>query len=165
MATSKSTVLGIRLDHERRAWIEAEAARRGLSVRGLVEEMIDGARDGEAADAAQAIAGLGPAASVRSDWAGTVGEPGNPETTSTGRPSDSARLKSVNTATPPFGTMPAWSSRPGLRFVTSVPGGLVRSACSLTAGLIEASARYGTGRLGYCPFVQRWAERSAQRSA
>ena len=47
MATTKSTVVGIRLDHERRAWVEAEAARRGLSVRGLFEGMIDEARSGE----------------------------------------------------------------------------------------------------------------------
>lgn len=164
MATSKSTVLGIRLDHERRAWIEAEAARRGLSVRGLVEEMIDGARDGETADAVQAIAGLGSADHARAGEADPVGEPGDPETTDTGRPSATARLESVHTATARFGTEPAWSSRPGLGSVTSLPGGLVRGACSLTAGLIEASARYGTTRLSYCPFLQRWAERSAQRS-
>ena len=41
MATTKSTVVGIRLDHERRAWVEAEAARLGVSVRGLFEGMID----------------------------------------------------------------------------------------------------------------------------
>ena len=44
MATTKSTVVGIRLDHERRAWVEAEAARLGVSVRGLFEGMIDEAR-------------------------------------------------------------------------------------------------------------------------
>ena len=47
MATTKSTVVGIRLDHERRAWVEAEAARLGVSVRGLFEGMIDEARSGE----------------------------------------------------------------------------------------------------------------------
>jgi hypothetical protein len=161
MATSKSTVLGIRLDHERRAWIEAEAARRGLSVRGLVEEMIDGARTGEAADAAQAIAGLGSGAQARVGGPEPVGEPGDPKSTSIPRPSAAAQPESVNTATAPFETGPNRSSRPGLGLVTSLPGGLVRGACSLTAGLIEASARYGTTRLGYCPLVQRWAERSA----
>src|SRR5271156_3655516 len=47
MATTKSTVVGIRLDHERRAWVEAEAARLGVSVRGLFEGMIDEARSEE----------------------------------------------------------------------------------------------------------------------
>ena len=46
MATSKSTVVGIRLDHDRRAWVEAEAERRGVSMRGLFEGMIDEARTG-----------------------------------------------------------------------------------------------------------------------
>ena len=62
MATSKSTVVGIRLDHERRAWAEAEAERRGVSMRGLFEGMIDEARTGSRAEATQAIAGLGSAA-------------------------------------------------------------------------------------------------------
>ena len=47
MATTKSTVVGIRLDHERRAWVEAEAARLGVSVRGLFEGMIDEAGSGD----------------------------------------------------------------------------------------------------------------------
>jgi hypothetical protein len=41
MATTKSTVLGFRLDHERRAWVEGEAARRGVTVRVLFEGLID----------------------------------------------------------------------------------------------------------------------------
>jgi hypothetical protein len=44
MTTSKTTVLGIRLDHERRGWIEAEAARQGVSIRAYFERMIDEAR-------------------------------------------------------------------------------------------------------------------------
>lgn len=44
MTSSKTTVLGIRLDHERRGWIEAEAARQGLSIRAYFERMIDEAR-------------------------------------------------------------------------------------------------------------------------
>src|ERR1700722_15959797 len=47
MATTKSTVVGIRLDHERRAWVEAEAARLGVSVRGLFEGVIADARSEE----------------------------------------------------------------------------------------------------------------------
>ena len=60
MATTKSTVVGIRLDHDRRAWVEAEAARLGVSIRGLFEGMIDEARTGEK-EASRAIAGLGSA--------------------------------------------------------------------------------------------------------
>jgi hypothetical protein len=44
MPSSKTTVLGIRLDHERRGWIEAEAARQGVSIRTYFEHMIDEAR-------------------------------------------------------------------------------------------------------------------------
>ncbi|MGO9853542.1 MAG: hypothetical protein ACLPYY_00650 [Acidimicrobiales bacterium] len=34
----------MRLDHDRRAWIEAEAGRRGVTIRALFEEFIDRAR-------------------------------------------------------------------------------------------------------------------------
>jgi hypothetical protein len=44
IATSKSTVLGLRLDHDRRAWVEAAAAQAGLTVRGFFEGLIDRAR-------------------------------------------------------------------------------------------------------------------------
>jgi hypothetical protein len=47
MTSSKTTVLGIRLDHERRGWIEAEAARQGVSIRAYFERMIDEARSVE----------------------------------------------------------------------------------------------------------------------
>ena len=47
MSSSKSTVVGVRLDHDRRAWVEAEAGRRGITVRVLFEEFIDRARTGE----------------------------------------------------------------------------------------------------------------------
>ena len=47
MPSSKTTILGIRLDHDRRAWIEAEAARQGLSIRGYFERIIDEARSAE----------------------------------------------------------------------------------------------------------------------
>src|SRR5271165_430214 len=78
MATSKSTVVGIRLDHDRRAWVEAEAARRGVSVRGLFEGMIDGARTDEAGDAPSGgETGSGSDYAVVSDlpenWSGGAG--------------------------------------------------------------------------------------------
>ena len=47
IASTKTTVLGIRLDHDRRAWVEAAAASRGVTVRVLIEEMIDQSRGGE----------------------------------------------------------------------------------------------------------------------
>src|SRR5579872_6622754 len=47
MPSSKTTILGIRLDHDRRGWIEAEAARQGLSIRGYFERIIDEARAAE----------------------------------------------------------------------------------------------------------------------
>src|SRR5271163_3516323 len=129
MATSKSTVLGIRLDHERRTWIEAEAARRGLSVRGLVEEMIDGAREGETADAARAIAGLGSAtpspvvgqhpseASLAAPLPAHAPTPGPSGVNTPASPSDDAGSRS--------------SQRRGLGSVVSLPGDLMRGGCSL----------------------------------
>jgi predicted HicB family RNase H-like nuclease len=58
MTSSKTTVLGIRLDQERRGWIEAEAARQGLSIRAYFERMIDEARsvDQDLAAPAEAVA-------------------------------------------------------------------------------------------------------------
>src|SRR5258708_33309996 len=96
MATTKSTVVGIRLDHDRRAWVEGEAARIGVSVRGLFEGMIDDARLGEKADADRAIAGLGSAtlnpgtgqlteestATAGPEMASTAGQPGPVNTAS-----------------------------------------------------------------------------------
>jgi hypothetical protein len=49
IASSKSTVLGLRLDHDRRAWIEDTAAQQGVSVRAVFEALIDRARAEEAA--------------------------------------------------------------------------------------------------------------------
>jgi len=68
MATSKSTVLGIRLDHDRRAWVEAAAAEEGVTVRVLFEQMIDQARTGETpSDAATDSAAAPPAAGAAID--------------------------------------------------------------------------------------------------
>lgn len=47
IVSSKTTVVGIRLDHDRRAWVQAEAAREGVSVRAWFERLIDEARAGE----------------------------------------------------------------------------------------------------------------------
>jgi hypothetical protein len=157
MATSKSTVLGIRLDHERRAWIEAEAARRGLSVRGLVEEMIDGARTEETADAAQATAGPGSASP------GLVAgrHPSEAGLAAPLRANAPAPGSGVNTS-PPFPLDPGsgFLQRPGLGSVVSLPGDLLRGGCTLTASLIEKGGLLAANRLGVCPLIRRWAERS-----
>jgi hypothetical protein len=156
MATTKSTVVGIRLDHERRAWVEAEAARLGVSVRGLFEGMIDEARSSEA-EATQDIASLGsaapPAATAHAaeDVAGTVASE-----ESTG----SERRDSVNAASSPFGASTSSSPWPGVGSVTGVPGGLMREALSLTASLIELGGRCATNRLSHCVLTRRWTQRS-----
>jgi hypothetical protein len=155
MASSKSTVLGIRLDHDRRAWVESEAARLGVSMRAFFEEMIDGARTGDEEDAARAIAGLGPALGATGGdrpvhgTAGTVG----PED-----PSTVAPAAGVNT----LRTLPAGSSPwPDLGPVTALPGGLIRIALSITTGLIQTGGRCARSTLEHCPVVRQWSSRSA----
>jgi len=141
MATSKSTVVGIRLDHDRRAWVEAEAARRGVSVRGLFEGMIDGARSGENADAARAIAGLGSAAA-------SAGGDERPEQAAAPRSND------VSTAEQP-GTPPPTA-------LGGAPGSSPWSNLgSVTAGLIELTGRCASKKLGGCVLTRVWGERSA----
>lgn len=158
MATSKSTVVGIRLDHDRRAWVEAEAARRGVSVRGLFEGMIDGARSGENADAARATAGSGSSAA-------SAGGDERPEQAAAPRSNDvSTPEQPESVGTPPptaLGGAPGSSPWPNLGPVTAVPGGLIRGAFSVTAGLIEMTGRCATKRLAGCPLTRAWAERSA----
>jgi hypothetical protein len=156
MATTKSTVVGIRLDHERRAWVEAEAARLGLSVRGLFEGMIDEARLGDAAGADRAIAGLGSAVS------GALAGQAAQETTddvSPGESTASGRSDSVpvGSSIPGATTSSPWSGVPS---VTSVPGGLIREALSLTTSLIELSGRCATNRLASCVLTRRLSNRS-----
>jgi hypothetical protein len=157
MATTKSTVVGIRLDHDRRAWVEAEAARLGVSVRGLFEGMIDEARSGEKAEASQAIAGLGsavPGPRTRQDDEATKATEGPSVGTGTRGPNG------VNSPSPSDSRTPGSSSWPDLGTVTSVPGGLIREAASLTASLIELGGRCATRRLGGCPLTRRWSNRS-----
>ena len=149
MATTKSTVVGIRLDHERRAWVEAEAARLGVSVRGLFEGMIDEARSGEKAEADRAIAGLGSAGP------GQAAEQSATEMPATAGPEQSA-------PSDPFGRVNAPPSAPwsGVGSVTALPGGLIREGLSLTTSLIELSARCATRRLNNCVLTRRWGDRS-----
>ncbi len=134
MATTKSTVVGIRLDHDRRAWVEAEAARRGVSVRALFEGMIDGARTGETADdAARVIAGSGSTlAPVVTDSNGD-------------RVADTSGVDEA----------PATSSS------TAFPSGMIRGAFSITTGLIRSSGRCARSRIESCPLTKLLGGRSA----
>jgi hypothetical protein len=157
MATTKSTVVGIRLDHERRAWVEAEAARLGVSVRGLFEGMIDDARSGETE----------PCGELSEDSLG------NPSTTF--RPSvDEVAVESTSDPSVTFDQQEAahmaaasaerpaspGSSLPGVGLVTAIPGSLIREAFSLTTSLVELSGRCATHRLGSCVLTRRWVNRS-----
>jgi len=156
MATSKSTVVGIRLDHDRRAWVEAEAERRGVSMRGLFEGMIDEARTGERAEATRAIEGLGSAAPAAQSVS-----PAETVAVSGAQPADAGQLGSVNagptsSANPP----PAGSPWSGVGAVTALPTGLIREAFSLTASLIELSGRIATNRLESCVLTRRCGRRS-----
>jgi hypothetical protein len=148
MASSKSTVVGIRLDHERRAWVEAEAARLGVSVRGLFEGMIDEARSAETVDDEQPIVGPGSAgpSPISASRHETVVAP---------QAGDSA-------ASQPPGRVNAGSSSPwsGVGAVTGVPGGLIREALSLTTSLIELSGRCATKRLSRCVLTRNLGNRS-----
>lgn len=57
IATTKSSVLGLRLDNDRRSWVEATAVEQGVSVRAVFEALIDRARAEELA-AVDTLSGL-----------------------------------------------------------------------------------------------------------
>jgi hypothetical protein len=158
MATSKSTVVGIRLDHDRRAWVEAEAARLGVSMRGLFEGMIDEARSGGATEASRAIAGLGsagPAPAAVPPGEGNEADPGAQQ------PMDVPQPGSVHAASSSSSSSPTSSSPwAGVGAVTALPTGLIREAFSLTASLIELSGRLATNRLESCVLTRRCGRRS-----
>jgi hypothetical protein len=155
MATSKSTVVGIRLDHDRRAWVEAEAARLGVSMRGLFEGMIDEARSGKPAEASRAIAGLGSTAPVTAS-----GPPaGEPTAGTSVLPTDAGAPGSVNAAPcspSPSSSTSSWSA---VGAVTVLPTSLIREAFSLTASIIELSGRVATSRLESCVLTRRCGRR------
>src|ERR1700689_2407608 len=115
MATSKSTVVGIRLDPDRRAWVEAEAARRGVSMRGLFEGMIDEARTGGPAEASRAIAGLSSAAPAT-----TAVPPAQQSTDGPGAPQPAAvgQLGNVRGASPSSASPSSSSPWSGVGAVT-----------------------------------------------
>ena len=152
MVTSKSTVLGLRLDHDRRAWVEAEAARRGITVRVLFEGLIDGAQTGEAAARSSAAAGSEPA-------------PG---------PGVDDRAAELHTSRPGSDAMPAgtskgsWTSLPSgsspwpvIGSVTALPGRLIRGAFSLPTKVIKTSSRCARKNLESCPALKMWGGRSS----
>ena len=157
MATSKSTVVGIRLDHDRRAWAEAEAARLGVSMRGLFEGMIDEARSGGPAAASRDIAGLGSAAPAAAEVPPpeeTTADSGAKQPTDVGQPG-SVHAGPASSFRPPPASSP-WS---GVGVVTALPTGLIREAFSLTASLIELSGRVATNRLESCVLTRRCGRR------
>ena len=146
MATSKSTVLGLRLDHERRAWVEGEAARRGVTVRALFEEFIDGAQGGEP----EAGENVAVSADADSDL-GVQGQIAEPATSSSGP--EAAPSQGVN------GPWAQPTSHPSLwddiGVVTTLPGRLVRGAFSLPTNLIKSSGRCALRSLEGCPALRR----------
>ena len=157
MATTKSTVVGIRLDHERRAWVEAEAARLGVSVRGLFEGMIDKARSGETEPA------VAPSQDPRGDRVrefrssvDQVAVPSHSGATAPSEQQESARPGNTSTLRP----TPSGPSLPGIGSVAGIPCGILRGALSLTANVIESSGRHATNRLSSCVLTRRWVDRS-----
>jgi hypothetical protein len=134
MVTSKSTVLGLRLDHDRRAWVEAEATRRGISVRALFEGFIDGAQAGEVTEGASRAAGDLLTSATASD-----------------------EVRDGSPSTPGVHTSP-WSD---IGSVTALPGRLIRRACLFPIDVIKSSGRCAQKRLEGCPAVKSWGGRAA----
>ena len=157
MATTKSTVVGIRLDHERRAWVEAEAARLGVSVRGLFEGMIDEARSGETEPAAARP--QDPRGDHVREFRASVDEvavPAQPGGSASSEQQESARPGAASTRRPTTSV----PSLPGIGSVAGIPCGILRGALSLTANVIESSGRHATNRLSSCVLTRRWVDRS-----
>ncbi len=154
MATSKSTVLGLRLDHSRRSWVEAEAGRRGVSVRVLFEGMIDDARTGETADGARAVAGLGSASGPATDDRRT--DEGLGDTPDAGELPAAAPAEGVTTWSASSSAPSPW---PGLGSRTAFPHRIVRGAVSITTGLIRSGGRFAHSRVERCPLTRLWSER------
>jgi hypothetical protein len=154
MATTKSTVVGIRLDHDRRAWVEAEAARLGVSTRGLFEGMIDEARSGEKADATRATAGLGSPALGSVD---AIRVDANATTPGADGDAGANGAEGVNSPVSTSTTSPSWTD---FGTVTAVPGGLIREAVSLTASLVELGGRFAAKGLGVCVLTRHCRNRS-----
>ena len=157
MATTKSTVVGIRLDHERRAWVEAEAARLGVSVRGLFEGMIDEARSEEAEPAvARSEDSVGDPVREFRTSVDEVAVPSHSEGTASSEQQESARPDDASTRR----STPLGSPVPGIGMVAGIPCSFVRGALSLTANVIGSGGRHATNRLSHCVLTRRWINHS-----
>ena len=148
IATTKSTVLGVRLDHDRRAWLEAAAARHGVTVRVLFEEMIDQARSEDAPPARPPTRdALGDDAV---DWLSGV-DGIDLDAGPTGTDDDFPVQGDAEgvAAAPHFGSSSSGPAPSGLggasfsdvRRLLALPGRVLGAAASLTAAHIEASGR------------------------
>jgi hypothetical protein len=152
MATTKSTVVGIRLDHERRAWVEAEAARLGVSVRGLFEGMIDEARAWETElDVARSEDSARDPVRAFRPSVDDIAAPPDSEGTAPSEQQESPRPGDAPTRRP----TPPRSSVPGFALVAGIPCGILRGALSLTADVIESTGRHATNRLRSCALTRR----------
>jgi hypothetical protein len=156
MATTKSTVVGIRLDHERRAWVEAEAARLGVSVRGLFEGMIDEARSEESSAVARPEDSAGDRVRAFRASVDEVAVASHSAATAPSEQQESARPGDASTQRP---THPV-PSVPGIGLVAGIPCDILRGALSLTANVIESSGRHAANRLSSCVLTRRWVDRS-----
>jgi len=134
MVTSKSTVLGTRLDHDRRAWVESEAAEQGVTVRVLFERMIDRARAGETEP--EAAPGAGPAAASGSV---TSLRPLNDVTgVNTTEDQASSRRDEISRPAPP----PSVPSQPSdLERLVALPGEMIHAGVFVATTIMETSGR------------------------
>jgi hypothetical protein len=142
IATSKSTVLGLRLDHDRRAWVEAAAAQAGLSVRGFFEGLIDRARlegtgGGVEDEPVPSDAGVHPgdelATGDEPTAEGAAGSGARPRV-AWGEPAERARGR-----TGPW--RPAPRPAPEVPRLLLLPGQMLGAATAATATLIESGGR------------------------
>jgi hypothetical protein len=140
IATTKSTVLGLRLDHDRRAWVETTAAAQGVSVRAVFEALIDRARAAEEFDEDEAAPGSAFTPGHDRGEAGAVA-PGDGRTVAPGE----GEPGPAGAAPPDGGThrsMPSPLSgicdTRGMGF----PGDVIEKAVSLAAALLESSGNY-----------------------
>lgn len=138
IATSKSTVVGLRLDHDRRAWIEDTAAQQGVSVRAVFEALIDRARAEEAAF--NSFLGTDDPAAGRNgvDAASHVDEEAGPGDESRGKSRDEAidgdgGARSVSAALAPGACVGR---------ALTVSGRVFHMAVSVATALVENSGHY-----------------------
>jgi hypothetical protein len=152
MVTSKSTVLGLRLDHDRRAWVEAEAARRGVSVRVLFEGLIDEAQ------ADETRVGANAAGDADSDVGHAMDD----------RLADTLKFTPDTDAPPAGGGNGAWTAPaaglsllPDIGSVAALPARLIRGAFAMPINLIKTSGRCAQKSVEGCAVLRNWGGRSA----